>query len=327
MNDLNQVEMVTLEELVPQDHSYRKFLQYFNFDSVAYRLRKLEKNEDTGAIGYGLDRLFRCLLLQFIEDLSDRELEKMLQENTAAKFFCGFNLRDKTPDHTLFSKTRKKIGTRQLGKMFEKLRDQLKSNGYMNEVFNFVDASHLVSKANLWEERDKAIKEKYDKLNNETLPKVAADPQARIGCKGGNKFWYGYKEHVCVDMQSGFIGRIAITPGNVTDAKGLKHACPRKGALYADKGYCTKPAQEILAKHGVHDATIKLNHMKVKDKQKDRWLSHIRAPYERVFSQRNRRVRYRGVEKNQFAGFMRAIAFNMKRMLQVKPPDQALCLA
>ena len=42
--------------------------------------------------------------------------------------------------------------------------------------------------------------QKIDKLNNEVLPKVAVDKQARIGCKGKKKYWYGYKEHVSVDM-------------------------------------------------------------------------------------------------------------------------------
>ena len=55
----------------------------------------------------------------------------------------------------------------------------------MSEVFTFVDASHLITKANLWEERDAAIKARYEKLNNASLPKVAKDNQARIGCKGG----------------------------------------------------------------------------------------------------------------------------------------------
>ncbi|WP_323732437.1 hypothetical protein [Candidatus Bandiella euplotis] len=27
-----------------------------------------------------------------------------------------------------------------------------------------------------------------------TLSKVAHDKQAKIGCKGGSKFWYGYKK-------------------------------------------------------------------------------------------------------------------------------------
>jgi IS5 family transposase len=38
----------------------------------------------------------------------------------------------------------------------------------MSEVFTFVDATHLIAKASLWQERNKAIKQKYEKLNNKT---------------------------------------------------------------------------------------------------------------------------------------------------------------
>jgi hypothetical protein len=63
------------------------------------------------------------------------------------------------------------------------MRDQLKAAGLMSEVFTFVDATHLIAKATLWEERDKARQQKLEQLNNKVLPKVAADKQARIGCK------------------------------------------------------------------------------------------------------------------------------------------------
>jgi hypothetical protein len=33
-----------------------------------------------------------------MEDLSDRELARFLQENTAGKWFCGFGLCEATPD-------------------------------------------------------------------------------------------------------------------------------------------------------------------------------------------------------------------------------------
>jgi transposase, IS5 family len=140
----------------------------------------------------------------------------------------------------------------------------------MNEVFTFVDASHLIAKANLWEERDEAIRQKYEKFNNEIIPKVAVDKQARIGCKGKNKYWYGYKKHVSVDMQSGLINKIAVTPANLTDAQGLKHVCPSQGAIYADKGYCTKPAKQAAAKRNSHLAAIKKNNMKDKNADQDR---------------------------------------------------------
>jgi len=76
-------------------------------------------------------------------------------------------------------------------------------------------------------------------------------------------------------MQSGIINKIAITQANVTDAKGLKHVCPDKDAIYANKGYCTKPAQHTVAKQGVHLAAIMMNHMLAKNHDKDRWFSHL----------------------------------------------------
>ncbi|GJL55263.1 MAG: hypothetical protein NPIRA02_23950 [Nitrospirales bacterium] len=54
--------------------------------------------------------------------------------------------------------------------------------------------------------------------------------------------------------------------------------------------------------------------MKTKNWARDRWHSHLRAPYERVFSRRPKRVRYRAVAKNQFAAFFQAMAFNLKRL-------------
>ena len=121
----------------------------------------MESNK--GSKGYGMDRLFKCLLYQFMEDLSDRQLEEALKTNCVAKWFCEFGLADKTPDHSLFAEVRKRIGTKQLSKLFAIMKEQLREQGYMSEVFTFVDSAHLISKAQLWEERDKAIKKKYDK--------------------------------------------------------------------------------------------------------------------------------------------------------------------
>lgn len=308
--------MTCVEYLVNKDHNYRKFMGIWDFGSVDKKLSSLKQSRYEG---YGLSCLFRCLLLQFLEDLSDRELEKMLQENNAAKWFCGFSLSKKTPDHTVFTRARRRIGTNVLSELFAMLRDQLKNQGYMNEVFTFVDASHLIAKANLWEERDKAIKLKYEKLNNKILPKVAHDKQARIGCKGKNKYWYGYKKHVSVDTQSGLIKKVAITPANVTDGKGFKHVCPNQGAIYADKGYCSNEAHALAREKGAHLRAILRNNMKAKNRDLDRWITKIRFPYERVFSKDPKRVRYVGIAKNQFAAFMQAICFNLKRLLVLSP--------
>jgi len=311
-----QVEMVNLDELVSSTHQYRQFSKVFDFSEIEQLLNSTEK--DAAYKGYGVVRLFRCLVLQFMEDISDRELERYMQENNAAKWFCDFGLTERTPDHSVFSRIRKRIGTNKLSQIFNLLKDQLKEQGLISEVFTFVDASHLIAKANLWEERDAVIKKKYNQLNNDTLPKVAKDKQAKIGCKGGSKYWYGYKKHKSVDMQSGLINKVAVTPANVTDNKGFKHVCPKDGAVYADKGYCLEDSHKAAKIKNVHLVAIKKNNMKDKNKDLDRWVTKIRSPYERVFSKDNKRVRYVGIAKNQFAEFMKAICFNLRRVTVIK---------
>jgi IS5 family transposase len=322
---LNQVEMVTLDQLIDQNHIYRKFKELWDLTEVKKNLEEIEITNESNFKGYGMFRLFLCLLIQFMEDLSDRELEESLKTNLASKWFCQFGLTDKTPNYSLFSKIRSKIGTKRLAKIFNILKDQLKEKGYMNEVFTFIDASHLISKSTLWKERDEAIKKKYEKLNNEILPKFAKDKQANHGCKGGNKFWYGFKKHTSVDMQSGMINKVAITPANLIDSKGMKHVTPESGAVYADKGYCDKNAKAAAAKRNLHLAAMKKNNMKDKNKDLDKWYCKLRSPYERVFSKTNHRVRYQGIAKNQFTAFMESIAHNLKRMVvlnELYPPPK-----
>ncbi|WP_341754346.1 hypothetical protein [Candidatus Tisiphia endosymbiont of Dioctria rufipes] len=54
--------------------------------------------------------------------------------------------------------------------------------------------------------------------------------------------------------------------------------------------------------------------MKEKNFDLDRYYTFIRYPFERVFSQDNKRLRYIGIAKNQFTEFMNAICFNLKRL-------------
>lgn len=316
----NQTELITLDMLVSKDHKYRKMLNLLNFTSLCKPIMKFNREENTGGKqGYGITKLFKCIFLQFLEDLSDRQLQNYLQENTSSKLFVGFNLTSQTPHFSLFTKVRHRIGTARLSKIFNKINKNLKKSGHLLENFTFVDATHIIRKNKLWEERDKAIAKKYEKLNNESLPKVSYDKEARIGCKGKNKFWVGYKTSVSMDMQTGLINRIFLTAGNITDAKALKYILPNKGAIFGDKGYCTSDAVEEIEKRGCYNATIKKNNMKGKDKDLDKWRTKMRSPYERVFSQLSKKTRYVGRLKNQFTMLMYGLTYNVKRIIKIYP--------
>ena len=134
-------------------------------------------------------------------------------------------------------------------------------------VFYFADAHSIITKNTTWSERDKAIKEEEDALNNEYIKKYSADSQARFGCKGTSKFWFGYKGHVGVDMGSGLIERAAVTDANISDQAGFKSICPREGQMvFGDNAYCLKPAQEAMALWGAVSGAILKHNMTGKNK-------------------------------------------------------------
>lgn len=109
-----------IENFIDKKHPYRKILEIVNFESVfGENLRKLRKDKGSvGRNGYDIVQSFKALILQYMEDLSDREAEKYCKENLAAKLFCGFELGDKTFDHTFFCSFRKEIGKEKLAELF-----------------------------------------------------------------------------------------------------------------------------------------------------------------------------------------------------------------
>ena len=147
-----------LERLVPEPHVYRKLSSLIDFTPLLAPLE--ECYSKMGAGSEPLIRGFKGLLLQFWEDLSDRQLEKYLQENIAAKWFCGYGLEEWTPDHSYYGKIRKRIGVEKLRKIFNSITESIKAAGYVGGVFTFVDASSMVARVNIWKVRDKAILDK-----------------------------------------------------------------------------------------------------------------------------------------------------------------------
>lgn len=310
------VLMPNVDNLVDKDHAYRKILKVMNLDNLVKDLK--DCYSELGRKGYPVETGFKALLLQYIEDISDRELARFLQENLAGKLFCGFELGDVTPDYSYFCILRKRIGTERLADLFNKVREGMKQRGVIKEVFTFVDASSLVSKVSTWEERDKAIKAGEEKFNNMVAEKFANDKEARFGCKGKSKFWFGYKRHVSVDMRHGLINKVDITSAEKSDTEGLKLICPHSGMVFGDKAYCGSKSAEILDKNNCYSGIIKRNNMKGKDFRHDKWLTKVRMPYEGVFSKMSKKCRYKGTVKQRFQAMMEAFVYNAKRLVKIK---------
>lgn len=314
---LLKTEAEIFNAIIPRDHPFRRLKEIINFEELVAPLRSLYS--DLGTAGLPIEKGFLALLIQFWEDYSDREMEKCVKENLAVRFFAGFGLLEETPDHTYFCKLRKRIGPRKLSEIFNAINDHLQSLGLFGNVFTFIDASAIVSKTALWEERDKAIADGAEKLNNQNVKDYAADKQARWGAKSKTNIWFGYKRHEAVDMRHGLVKKVAVTPANVPDYKVTKNIASKAGMVFSDKLYDCRENNQVLKAHNLHAGTIRKNNNKTKNRDLDRWLSSVRMPFEGVFSKRRKRAKFRGQAKVFFQATFEALCHNLKKAVMILP--------
>lgn len=310
-------EAELFNKIIGADHPFRRLKEIINFDELTLPLRDLYS--DQGQTGLDVAKGFKALLLQFWEDYSDRQMEKAVKENLAIRWFCGFSLTEDTPDHTYFCKLRTRVGTKRLADAFAAINARLSSLGLFGNVFTFIDASAIVSKTALWEERDRAIKDGATTLNNANVAAYAADPDARWGAKGKDDIWYGYKRHHAVDMRHGLINKLTVTPANVLDFDALADLCPSGGMVFMDKLYDCKKADAILRAHGCAPGTIRKRSNPKKNRDLDRWRSHRRMPFEGNFSKLRERAKFKGKVKVLFQCFAEAICHNLKKAVTILP--------
>jgi len=305
------------DKLVEEEHPFRKLDKYFDFEELANILA--ECYSELGTTGIAVEKGFRALLVQFWEDYSDREMEKCLRENIAVRWFCRFSLLEDTPDHSYFGKLRKRIGPSRLAEILQKTNEAMKKKGLFGEVFTFIDASSIITKTALWEERDKAIAMGEEKLNNAIVNNYTADKDAKWGAKSKNNVWFGYKRHNAVDMRYGLISKVAVTPANVPDYKAVKNIVPRQGMVFMDKGYDYQEADQWIKANDCVPATLRKNNNKEKNFALDRWRSGIRMPFEGTFSKQRKRAKYRGQAQVLFQCFAEAMVYNLKKAIRILP--------
>ena len=309
--------------IIGDKHPFKRINEIIDFATLAEPMRAAYST--IGAQGIDVEKGIKALLIQFWEDYSDRSMEKALKENLAVKWFCGFGLTEPVPDFSYFSKLRKRIGTKRIAAMFQEINATLEAHGLFGNVFTFIDASTIITKAALWEERDKALADGEQKLNNSNVAKYAADTDARWGAKSKTNIWFGHKRHLAVDMRYGLIKKSVITNASVPDFKTAKSILPKQGAIFMDKLYDTNFTNKLVTAHKCHVATIQKDNRKDRDKGLNAWRSKIRMPFEHVFSKLNKRARYRGHAKVTMQGFMQAMVHNLKKAILHIPPQATVC--
>ncbi len=282
------LEMVTLEELVPQDHLLRAIDQHIDFEFIREATAPMYcENNGRPAIDPVL--LFKMLFIGYLFGVrSERQLVREVQVNVAYRWFLGLNLTDKVPDASTFSQNRRRRfeGTDIEQVIFDEIVEQALEKGLIGGKALYTDSTHLKASANknrhsthevavapmaYLEELNEAIEAdrqahgkkplKPKARQHETKPtKVSdTDPDAGYMMREKKPEGFFYLDHRTVDGKHGLITDTHVTPGNINDARPyldrLDRQCERfqlnpiKVGL--DAGYNTAAICHGLVKRGI----------------------------------------------------------------------------
>ena len=159
-------EFVMLEELVKEDHLLRKIDKYIDFNFIYNEVEHLYCH-DNGRPSIDPVILFKMTLLQYLYGIrSERRLVEEVHHNMAYRWFLGFSITDKIPDHSIFAvnRIRRFKDTQVYENIFNIIVEQAINNGLVAGKTVYTDSTHIKANASLskFENEEYIIEEEED---------------------------------------------------------------------------------------------------------------------------------------------------------------------
>ena len=142
---IDQIQMVSIEQLVPQDHILRKIDAAIDFDFI-YDLVEERYCPDNGRPSIDPVVLIKIAVIQYMFGIkSMRQTIKEIEVNIAYRWFLGLDFYDKVPHFSTFGKNYKRRfeGTDLFEQIFQEILMQCMKNDLVSTDEIFVDATHV----------------------------------------------------------------------------------------------------------------------------------------------------------------------------------------
>jgi transposase len=176
--DLNrkQVEMVSIEDLLPKDHLLRYIDQTIKWDFI-YDLVK-DCYSEIGRPGIDPVVLIKIAFIQYMFGIrSMRQTIKDIEVNIAYKWFLGFDFFDRVPHFSTFGKNYKRRfeGKDLFEQIFTRIIDEAVNCGFIQAENIFIDATHIKASANKNKYENKEIEKSTKHYHEELIKEINAD--------------------------------------------------------------------------------------------------------------------------------------------------------
>ena len=245
---MKQLEMLCIEDLVPQNHILRDMDASIDFSFIYELVRELYCLEN-GRPSIDPVVLFKIVLIQYTFGIrSMRQTIKEIEVNMAYRWFLGYGMTEAIPHFTTFGKNylRRFSETDVFEKIFERILSEAVTAGFVDAKAVFIDATHIKANANNHKYTNEIVKIEAKHYQTElqkeieddreahgkkppkppkdggepprkNIKRSTTDPDCGMFHKGEHKKEFAYTTHVACDKHN-FVLSADVSAGNVHDS-------------------------------------------------------------------------------------------------------------
>ena len=299
------------------------------FPPILTKGLKIARKTKAGRPSYDALLMFKMVILQSLYNLGDDQTEYQVRDRLSFQRFLGLEAESKVPDAKtlwLFKESLKKgMLDETLFGAFGRYLEQL---GLTAQQGTVIDARIIpVPKQRNTLEENQTLKDGLIPSDWVKKPHKLAqkDTQARWTMKRKQSY-YGYKNHIGVDVKHKFIRRYAVTSAEVHDSQVFEPLLDErntKRTVYADSAYRSEEAEALLQEKGyisrVHHRAWGGQSLTTLQTRWNKARSKVRARVEHVFghqvqSMQQTLVRGIGLERMRLKIGIANLAYNMRRL-------------
>ncbi|MEK4030352.1 IS1182 family transposase [Pseudobacillus sp. FSL P4-0506] len=285
----NQIEMIALDQLVPENHLVRKMEAAMDFSFIYDLVEGLYAEVGRPSIDPII--LIKLTFIQYAFGI--RSMRKTIEEvetNMAYRWFLGYGFHDKVPHFSTFGKNyeRRFKDTDLFEQIFYRILKIAAEKKLISAEHVFVDSTHVKASANKRKFEKKMVRketrayqerlqeeinqdredhgkkpfppDKFDKEETKEIKESTTDPDSGYYVKDERTKQFAYSFHAAADRK-GFVIGTMVTPGNTHDSQILEplmekviEKVGKPKAVGADGAYKTPAIASYLMENGMTPA-------------------------------------------------------------------------
>jgi transposase, IS5 family len=296
--------------------------------SVLEQLPRPERKSNAGRKAIDPMVLFKLLILKHLYNLSNEAVEYQAHDRGSFRRFLGLTETAEIPDATTLDGFEQRL--RQAGLievLFEQFEAFLRQSGYAAQGGQIIDATLIPVPI------QRNSREENEQIKQGEIPEDWIEQPHKLAQKDTDARWtrkndqsyFGYKDHISIDVDYGFIRCYSITAASVHDSQALGSVLDPDNSgdeIWADSAYRSQNIEAGLDALGhrsqIHERAYRNHPLTEEQIASNREKSKTRAKVEHVFgnwvmTMGGKLVRAIGLERVRAQLGLKNLVYNLKR--------------